>query len=84
MMEDQVPWNCEEALRHLALHLDGELDSQDQAFIEVHLNRCRGCWSRFEFERRLKKWLAELGREPVPPDLSGRIAALISAFPVSG
>lgn len=76
--------SCEDALRLLAAHLDGELDGATNAEIERHLAKCRSCYSRAEFERRLKDRLAAVGREPVRPELSKRVHTLIREFTVSG
>jgi anti-sigma factor (TIGR02949 family) len=72
--------SCEDAIRHLAAHLDGELEQRTAEQLEQHLERCRSCYSRAEFERRLKASLAELGREPVPPALGRRVSELIGRF----
>ena len=59
---------CEEALRLLAEYLDGELADGSLADIEHHLDACRSCYSRMEFEQQLKRQLAQLGRrEPERP-----------------
>ena len=65
--------DCEEALRRLFEYLDAELPGEPQREIEQHLERCRSCFSRVEFEKRLKAYTAELGREPVPSELEVRI-----------
>lgn len=83
MTENEVQ-SCEDALRLLARHLDRELDDTTHAEMERHLERCRSCYSRAEFEDRLKEDLAALGREPVRPELSARVQTLIRSFPVSG
>jgi anti-sigma factor (TIGR02949 family) len=74
---------CEEALRLLAAHLDGELDSSAVHDLEQHLARCRSCYSRAEFERRLKTAIAELGSEPARPALQQRIRDLVAGFAVA-
>ena len=71
---------CEEALRRLAEYLDAELHGMSQREMEQHLERCRSCFSRVEFEKRLKASTAELRREPVPPELERRIRALVDTF----
>lgn len=76
--------SCEDALRLLAAHIDGELDQPLEEQVERHLETCRSCYSRAEFERRLKASLAELGREPVRPQLTIRIQTLIDEFTVAG
>ena len=72
--------NCEEALRRLAEYLDAELLGESSREMEQHLERCRSCFSRVEFEKRLKSCTAELRREAVPPDLDRRIRALVDTF----
>jgi anti-sigma factor (TIGR02949 family) len=69
--------DCEEALRRLAEYLDSELSAESRTEIEEHLERCRSCFSRVEFERRLKAQTAALRREPVSPELERRIRALV-------
>jgi anti-sigma factor RsiW len=83
MTKHEIP-GCEEALRLLALYLDRELSTGSSRLVERHLERCRSCWSRAEFESRLRERLAELGREPVRPELAGRIQALVRNFAVAG
>ncbi|NDL60931.1 anti-sigma factor family protein [Phytoactinopolyspora mesophila] len=74
---------CEDALRLLAAHLDRELNDHTHAEVQRHLDACRSCYSRAEFERRLKASIAALGHEPVPPELSGRVESLIRQFTVT-
>ena len=68
---------CEEALRLLALFLDHELGDPDAVAVEQHLATCRGCFSRAEFERRLRTELADLRSVDLPPTLDRRIRELI-------
>lgn len=76
--------SCEEALRLLVAHLDDELGNSTRAAMERHIERCRSCWSRAEFERQLKDKVATLRQEPVPPELSNRVRSLIDEFSTSG
>ncbi len=71
---------CEEALRLLAEHLDGELDGARHHEVERHLSLCRSCFSRAEFERRLKSQLETLRQQPVQSKFEERIRALIGQF----
>jgi anti-sigma factor (TIGR02949 family) len=72
--------SCEDAIRLLADHLDRELDREARSEMERHLERCRTCWSRAEFERRLRASLAELGSAPVRPGLIARVDRMLDAF----
>ena len=79
-MNDVRMIDCEEALRRLAEYLDAELHGEPEREMAQHLERCRSCFSRVEFEKRLKERTAELRREPVPADLDGRIRKLLDTF----
>ena len=79
-MTDVRAINCEEALRRLFDYLDVELSDERQREIEHHLARCRSCFSRLEFEKRLKAHTAELGCEPVTDTLEQRIRTLLDSF----
>jgi hypothetical protein len=72
--------SCEEALRLLVEHLDGELDGAHRDDVERHLSLCRGCFSRAEFEKGLKSHLATLRQQPVQSAFEERIRALIGQF----
>lgn len=72
--------SCEDALRLLAAHIDQELDASTRAQVKRHLETCRSCYSRAQFETRLKESVAEVGREPVRPELADRIDRLIHTF----
>ncbi|MGH7551955.1 MAG: anti-sigma factor family protein [Longimicrobiales bacterium] len=79
-MTDMKPLSCEAALRLLAVYLDSELEPVDERAVEEHIARCRSCFSRAEFERRLKHQLSAIGRQPVDPTFANRIRALINRF----
>lgn len=72
--------DCEEALRRLFEYLDAELHGDEQRVMQQHLERCRSCFSRLEFETRLKARTAQLGREPISRDLGQRIHSLLDTF----
>jgi anti-sigma factor (TIGR02949 family) len=72
--------DCEEALHRLFDFLDAELDRQTQREMEQHLERCRSCFSRVEFEKRLKVRTMELRAEPVSPELETRIRRVLDSF----
>jgi anti-sigma factor (TIGR02949 family) len=79
-MSDPMPMTCDEALRLLAAFLDDELQGGAHEGVERHLELCRSCFSRAEFERRLKTEVGRLGREEVPPGFQERIRHLLSSF----
>lgn len=73
--------DCEEVLRVMFAYVDGELGGAHQERVERHLQRCRGCFSRAEFERLLKNHLAELASgRAVSPAFEQRIRGLLDEF----
>lgn len=71
---------CEEALKRLAEFIDCELSDGEQDNVEQHLRTCRSCYSRMEFESRLKQRLAALSGDEAPTKSRDRIRKLIEGF----
>ena len=69
--------NCAEAVRLLAAFLDREVTSSDDEHVQAHLRTCRSCYSRAEFERRLKASLLQVRSESPTPDFEQRIRQLL-------
>lgn len=82
-MTDEAPMTCEAALRLLAEFLDGELGDARHQEVEHHLAACRSCYSRAEFERRLKAEIGGLRREEVSPSFDARVRQLLDSFSTS-
>lgn len=74
------PIGCDEVIEKLFAFLDGELDEAAHQEIERHLETCRGCFSRAEFERRLKSKIAEAGEAKAPASLRRRIRRMIARY----
>lgn len=72
--------NCEQVLEQLFAFLDEELDDALQEQIGHHLARCRGCFSRAEFERRLRQRIREASEESAPARLRRRVRGLLNEF----
>ena len=79
-MSSENPMTCEEALRLLAVFLDGELHGEPHDDLKSHLEVCRSCYSRAEFERRLKAEIGRLRREEVSSAFEARIRSILSSF----
>lgn len=72
--------SCEEVIERLFDYLDRELDVQQAEEIERHLARCRDCFTRAEFEKRLRERVAASGTVPAPPRLHSRVQRLLDRF----
>jgi anti-sigma factor (TIGR02949 family) len=71
---------CEQALEHLLEFIDHELPDSEHDSVERHLRTCRSCFSRMEFESRLKQRLSALPTEDIPSKSRDRIRDLIKGF----
>jgi len=71
--------DCLEAIENIYAYLDGELDPEEARKFEHHLDHCRSCLSRKEFEFALSKRMQKLKKE-VPDALQDRLRDLIDKF----
>jgi mycothiol system anti-sigma-R factor len=71
---------CEEVVQQLLVYLDGEVEGERQALIGRHLEECRSCCSRLEFELALRSRVQDVGSQPASSGLRRRIARLIEEF----
>lgn len=67
---------CEELLE---LYLDGELDEDEVHEAEGHLDGCGFCRRNYRFERLFRAYMRQAISEPIPPELSSKLAALRSS-----
>ena len=74
------PMTCDEVLAQLLAYLDRELDDAACAELAQHLEGCRACFSRAEFERALKSLVRDTGDMTAPAGLRARIKDLIEKF----
>jgi len=78
MTEHEI--ECERALKQIFEYIDHELVDSERTTMEQHLHTCESCFSRVEFERRLKQKLGELREDEAESELRGRIQSLIESF----
>ncbi len=79
MTERQL--SCEEVLEQLFTYLDGEIDAASSADIDRHLARCRDCYTRAEFEKKLRLKTEQAGGSaPAPERLRARIRGLLDRY----
>ncbi len=73
--------NCKEALEKLYEFLDKELDKVPTSEIQRHLDSCRHCWNRFDFEKQLKALVKKFcSKQACPDTLRRRIYALLEKY----
>ncbi|MGD8999509.1 MAG: zf-HC2 domain-containing protein [Granulosicoccaceae bacterium] len=71
---------CEEAIRLVLDYLDNELEHNDHTAMEAHLHTCRSCFTRMEFEKRLKGKLRKLDVVSAPDGLKNRIKKITDLY----
>jgi anti-sigma factor (TIGR02949 family) len=64
---------CEEVLQPF---LDRELNEEERALAEAHLDQCAYCRKRYRFEVSLRRYVRQVAVEPMPLELKARLAAL--------
>jgi mycothiol system anti-sigma-R factor len=72
--------SCEEVIAHLFAYLDNETDPAKRSYIEHHLEECRACLSRAEFEKALRAKVRQLGEQEAPAALRRRVKSLLDRF----
>ena len=77
---EHTPIDCEKVIAHLFAYLDNETDPEKRTDIERHLEECRACFSRAEFEKALRAKVNQLGDKEAPATLRQRVAALLKQF----
>jgi anti-sigma factor (TIGR02949 family) len=64
---------CEEVLQPF---LDRQLDEDERAEAERHLDACSDCRKRYVFEERVRMFVRQAVVEEMSPDLKAKLAAL--------
>jgi anti-sigma factor (TIGR02949 family) len=72
--------DCDEVMRQLFDFLDDEVEEVAGHEIHHHIDECRSCFSRVEFERVLKERVRASKEEVLPDSLQGRITELMKSF----
>lgn len=71
---------CEEVIEQLFDYLDRELDNEVSERMDRHLERCRDCFTRAEFEKRLREKVNEAVEVEAPDSLRRRIRRVLDEF----
>jgi mycothiol system anti-sigma-R factor len=64
---------CEEVLQPF---LDRELNEDERALAEAHLDQCAYCRKRYRFEEHLRQFVRQAVIEPMPVELKQKLAEL--------
>ncbi len=71
--------SCEEALERMFEYIDGALAGKTHSEFEKHIETCRGCLGKVDFQLKLKKRLAGVRSTPVSKKLTGRLSNILKS-----
>lgn len=71
---------CEEVMEQLFEFLDQEIDKDLSDRIDEHLARCRDCFTRAEFEKRLRARINQAAEVEAPERLRRRVQRVLDEF----
>jgi mycothiol system anti-sigma-R factor len=67
-------------MRQLFDYLDGEVEETAEHEIHHHIDECRSCFSRVEFEKVLKERVRDSREQELPESLRDRVTDLMQNF----
>lgn len=71
---------CEKVLESFWEYFDGEMGKDALSDIKKHLDLCRPCFTRVEFEQRLRDHLRDRTRHACPEKVKKRIQDIIELY----
>lgn len=72
-----IGWDdCDKCEELLQPYLDRELNDEERAEAERHLDGCGYCRKRYRFEVQLRRFVRQAADEEMPPALKAKLAAL--------
>lgn len=71
---------CEQAIKLILEYLDKELPDHDHEAMDAHLETCRSCYSRMEFEKMLKGKINNLPTHKAPDSLRNKIKKVTGKY----
>ncbi|MDX5150836.1 MAG: zf-HC2 domain-containing protein [Acidiferrobacterales bacterium] len=80
MSKNPKELECDEAIRMVLEYLDNELENHDHDALEAHIHKCRACYTRVEFEKRLKGMVQKAPEISAPDSLKSKIKKITDQF----
>ena len=74
--------DCDEVMRQLFDYLDDEVEIAAGDEIHHHIEECRSCFTRVEFEKQIKDRVRSAGKDSAPESLRNRITDLMKDFSI--
>ncbi|MGH7502448.1 MAG: zf-HC2 domain-containing protein [Longimicrobiales bacterium] len=77
MKRKSIP--CNVVMQRLWAFIDGELDTSSGEAVREHLEMCRRCYPRYDFQRAYFRLMERTAAEPEPAELRSRIFQVLLA-----
>jgi mycothiol system anti-sigma-R factor len=71
MMAETI--DCQGVMERLWAFLDGELEPGQEEQVRAHLQMCKRCYPRYDFQRAYFRMMQKLASEPLPPLVRRRV-----------
>ncbi len=72
--------SCEQVVQEIWVFLDGRLEEGDLIHFRQHMELCRACFTRIEFERALRESIREKTHHTCPERLKMRVQKFLENF----
>ena len=72
--------SCQEAMKLIAQYVDSHLKGKPSRSLEKHIEKCRHCFDRVEFEKLLKSRLRRLQVRSEPEQMRKKIDSLFESL----
>lgn len=72
--------SCEQVLQDIWAYLDHEICEADLGHIKSHLDLCRSCFSRVEFEKLLRVEMKKKTEHCCPDKVKARIKSILDQY----
>lgn len=72
--------DCEQSIKRVFDYIDGYLKNNKRLEVEKHIETCRHCFERYEFEKLLKKRLRTSKTDSPSGELRKRIQEVLESF----
>jgi anti-sigma factor (TIGR02949 family) len=70
--------SCDEALEIMFEYIDGMLSKETGAKLEQHIETCRGCLKKLDFQLKLKKRMQKVKTTPASKKLLKQLNLLLN------
>jgi anti-sigma factor (TIGR02949 family) len=78
--DDNNNISCEEAIKRVFDYIDGYLSGKPLNELERHIDLCRGCLKKLDFQLKLKSRIARVKPAKVSEELNYRIKSLLNGI----